>query len=258
MWKLGSCHFFFCRYPGDLLGQAQCHSFHPTSLTNLRGKWWVNWYLQSYLKMKRFHINVLTLYVHCFVSSIYQLNCWAVCFRAVSTQSCFASPWQHWTMKVSSSVVSFWSVWLTCSAGSLCPLASHPLCWHPFSILHVLAVIFGQRLRQDPSSTPTLPLLMGSLILGQCHQLQMVEGKTDSRVRVARWIGPGLVYSPWPVSMSLCQRTVCQWILRNTCCACSSRPSFYCRGWHERTTLIQSRAAYKNLMRGMGQSIIWH
>lgn len=180
--------------------------------------------------MQRFHINVLTLYDRFFVSSLYQLSSWAVCFRAASTQNCSANLWQHWTMKVSSSVVSFWSVWLTCSAGSLCPQASHPPCWPPFFILHVSAVISEQRLRRDPSSPPTHHLLMGSLILGQCHQPQMVEGKMDSRARAVKWIGPDLVYSPWPVSMSLCQRTVCQWILRNICCACSSRPSSYCKG----------------------------
>lgn len=189
---------------------------------------------------------------------MFQWNCWGICFRAASTQSCFASPWQHWTMRVISSVVSFWSVWLTCLAGSHSPQASHPHCWHPFSILHVLAVIFGQRPRLDPSSPPTPHLQMGSLILGQCHQHQTEEGEMDSRVRATRWIVPGLVYSPWPASMSLCQRTVCQWILRSICCACSSRPSFSCRGWHERIMLIQSRAAYRNLMRGMAQSISWN
>ena len=202
---------------------------------------------------KKWFVFVLLTRPFC-VSSIYQWNCWAVCFRAASTQSCFASPWQHWTVRVSSSVVWFWSVWPTCSAGSLCPQASHPPCWHLFSILHVLVVIFTQRPRQDPSSPPTLPLLMGILTLGQCYQHQMVEGEMDSKVRATRWIVPDSVYSPWPVSMNWCQRTVCQWILRSTCCACSSRPSFFCRGWHGKIMLIQSRAAYRNLMRGMAQT----
>lgn len=126
--------------------------------------------------------------------SIRQWNCWAVCFRAVSTQSCFASPWQHWTMRVNRSVVLFWSVWLTCSAGSLCPQASHPPCWHPFSILRVLVVTYGQRPKQDLLFPPTLPLLMDSLIQGQCHQHQTEEGEMDSRARAARWIAPGSVY----------------------------------------------------------------
>lgn len=210
---------------------------------------WLHWLTQA----SYWAVCCVLTWPFIFVSSICQWNCLAVCFRAVSTQSCFASPWQHWTMRVSSCVVSFWSVWLTCSAGSLCPQASHPPCWHPFSILHVLAVIFGQRRRQDLSSPQTPRLLMGSSMLGHCHQHRMEADEMDNRVRATRWIVPGLGYSPWHVSMSLCQRTVCQWILRNTCCVCSSRPSFSCRGWHGRITLIQSKAAYRNLMRGMGR-----
>lgn len=41
---------------------------------------------------------------------ILQLNCWAVYFRVASTQSCCVNPWQHWTVRASSSVVLFWSV----------------------------------------------------------------------------------------------------------------------------------------------------
>lgn len=144
---------------------------------------------------KHFTSGLLNLNQAFFSLQSHQWNCWAVCFRAVSTQSCSASPWQHWTMRVSSSVVLFWSVWLTCSAGSLCPQASHPPYWHPFFILHALVVIFGQRPSRDPSS-PQTPALMVSLIRGQCHQHRMEEGETDSRVRETRWIAPGSVYTP--------------------------------------------------------------
>lgn len=180
---------------------------------------------------------------------MYQWNCWAVCFRAANTQSCFVSLWLHWTMRVISSVVLFWSAWLTCSAGSHCPQVLHPPCWHPFSTSHVLVAIYGQRPRRDLSSPP---LLMDSLTLRRCER-RMGTAETDSRVRLIKRIALGLACLPWPVSMNWCQRTVCQWILRSTCCGCSSRHSFFCKGWHERTMLIQSRAACRSLMRGMVQ-----
>lgn len=70
------------------------------------------------------------------VCSACQWSCWALCFRAASTQSCSASRWQPWTAKVSNSAASSWNVWLTCSAGSLSPQTSPPPCWHPSSTLH--------------------------------------------------------------------------------------------------------------------------
>lgn len=180
---------------------------------------------------------------------MYQWNCWAVCFRAANTQSCFVSLWLRWTMRVISSVVLFWSAWLTCSAGSHCPQVLHPPCWHPFSTSHVLVAIYGQRPRRERSSPP---LLTDRSTLGLC-QRQTGRVETDSRVRSIRRIVLVSACLPWPVSMNWCQRTACQWTLRSTCFECSSRRSFFCRGWRERTMLIQSRAAYRNSMRGMPQ-----